>query len=276
MHYQHEMDNNRIKEYYNTEIEKNRLGLDHFKLEGIRTKEIISRYLRGTNLNIIDIGGGAGFYSFWLQTSGHHVSLVDLSPKNIELANEEADRSGVNLESCFTGDATQLAFPDNRFDIALLMGPLYHLTQRQARLNALREAKRVLKPGGILIAACISRYASLMDGFRRDLIKDDVFEKILLADLKNGIHINDTQNEEYFTTAFFHTPAEIKDEISESGLIFKKLIAVESAGWVIDNPGEKLKNGHYLNKISKIIELVESNEDLIAMSPHIIGIAVKA
>jgi SAM-dependent methyltransferase len=160
-------------------------------------------------------------------------------------------------------------------DIALLFGPLYHLPKETERVKALQEARRVLKPGGVALAAFISRYASLFDGFRRDLIKDHAFEKILLNDLRTGLHTNDTDNIEYFTTAFFHTPQEIHNEISESALIIEKLVAVESAGWLIDNLSEKIKDQVYNERIQKIINLIESNSDLIAISPHIIGIARK-
>jgi ubiquinone/menaquinone biosynthesis C-methylase UbiE len=269
------MERDKIKDYYNNEIESNRLNLDYFKLEGIRTKEIITRFLISNNFNIIDIGGGAGFYSFWLQSLGHRVSLVDLSPKNIELANDYAAKNSIGLESCSIGDATQLKFPDNNFDIALLLGPLYHLTNREERVTALREAKRVLKPGGIMIAAFISRYASLLDGFRRDLIKDDRFEKILLGDLKDGIHINETDNPEYFTTAYFHTPRAIEDEIMEGGMKLEKIVAVESVGWVIDDFSDKIKDLKYWSRVQNILNEIESNPDLIAMSPHILSIARK-
>src|SRR5258708_19023503 len=139
------MDQDKIKEYYNVEIEKNRLDLDYFKLEGIRTKEIISRFLTTKSLKIVDVGGGAGFYSFWLQSLGHHVSLVDLSPKNIDLVNDYSAKHGVRLDSCSIGDATHLTFPDNEFDIVLLMGPLYHLIEKEERVKALNEARRVVK-----------------------------------------------------------------------------------------------------------------------------------
>ncbi|MER3328921.1 MAG: hypothetical protein RIF34_05025, partial [Candidatus Kapaibacterium sp.] len=161
------------------------------------------------------------------------------------------------------------------FDIALLLGPLYHLTEKEERAKAIQEAMRVIKRGGIIIAAFISRYASLFDGLRRDLVKDDCFEKILLNDLQHGVHMNDTDNLEYFTTAFFHTPQEIKDDLSEEGLKFEKLVAVESAGWLIDNLSEKIKDEVSGAKIRKIINIIESNTDIIAMSPHIIGIARK-
>ena len=269
------MERDRIREYYNSEIEKNRLNHDYFKLEGIRTKEIIGRFLTAKNLNIVDIGGGAGFYAFWLQSLGHRVSLVDLTPKNIELAMNYAAENRMTLKSCAVGDARHLEFPDNEFDIALLLGPLYHLTERKERIKALREAKRVAKQGGIVVAAVISRYASLFDGFRRDLIQDDHFEKILMNDLLEGIHINDTDNLEYFTTAFFHTPQAIQAELSESGLKLEKLVAVESAGWLIDDLPEKIKVERYRTRVQKIIDSIESNTDLLALSPHIIAIAKK-
>jgi hypothetical protein len=66
---------------------------------------------------------------------------------------------------------------------------------------------------------------------KRDLIKDDRFEKILMDDLQTGIHLNETDNPEYFTTAFFHTPQGIRKEIADSGLELEKLVAVESIAW---------------------------------------------
>ena len=84
-----------------------------------------------------------------------------------------------------------------------------------------------------------------------------------------------SDNLEYFTTSFFHTPQEIRNEISESGLKPEELLAVESLGWVIDELTEKIKDQHYWDKIQKIITSIESNTDLIAMSPHIIAIARK-
>ncbi|SRR5258706_10503305 len=69
-------------------MEKDRLEQELFKLEGLRTKEIIGKYLSEQPMIIADIGGAAGFYAFWLQEMGHDVSLIDLSPGNIELAKE--------------------------------------------------------------------------------------------------------------------------------------------------------------------------------------------
>ena len=266
------MDKDKIKEFYSNEMEKDRLEQELFKLEGIRTKEIISRFLAKTPMII---GGGAGFYAFCLQAAGHHVSLIDLSPKNIELANDYSQKTGIQLTNCRTGDATNLDIADEQFDMVLLLGPLYHLINKEERIKALSEAKRILKPGGFVLSAVISRYASLFDGFKRGLVADDRFEKILINDLNTGIHLNETENPDYFTTAYFHTPAEIKQEVIESGLQLKELIAMESFGWIIENFKERSEDKAYMEKLYKVLNIVETNDDLMAMSPHIIVVAQK-
>jgi ubiquinone/menaquinone biosynthesis C-methylase UbiE len=269
------MERDKVRSFYANEMEKDRLEMEMFKLEGIRTKEIISRYLAHPPMQIADIGGAAGFYAFWLQAMGHQVSLVDLTPRNIELANDQSLKTGIRLAKCQTGDATNLPFDDEQFDLVLLMGPLYHLTEKTERIKALSEAKRIVKKGGFVLAAVISRYGSLFDGFKRDLIMDDEFEKILVNDLKTGVHLNETGNPEYFTTAYFHSPAEIEGEVVEAGLTLDQLLPVESFGWIVDDFAKKSGDDAYMKKLLRIINVVEKNEDLVAMSPHIIAVIKK-
>lgn len=269
------MDEDKILAYYDREIEKNRLDLEYFKLEGIRTQEIVSRFLHTKNMRIADIGGGAGFYAFWLQSLGHRVNLVDLSPKNIALVKEHGRTNGITLESCQLGDARKLPFADEQFDLVLMLGPLYHLIDRDDRLRALQEVRRIVKPQGVLIAAFISRYASLFDGLKRDLIRDDRFDKILADDLQSGVHRNSTENPEYFTTAFFHTPRQLEEEIREGGFKFEKMVAVEGAGWLIDGLSVKIQDERYRRKLHSILKATEDNSDLMALSPHILGIGRK-
>lgn len=270
------MENQKIKAYYAHEIEAHRLDTEAFKLEGIRTKELLGRYLSAPSLKVLDVGGGAGYYAFWLHEQGHQVTLVDLSPTNIALAQKRAASKGATLHQISVGEASQLEFPDAQFDVVLLLGPLYHLTERKDRLRALTEARRVLKPGGLMLSAVISRYASLFDGFQRDLVLDSQFYNILKDDLTWGVHVNETDNLEYFTTAYFHTPAAIKEEIAESGFVLEKLIAIESFGWIVPNFKEKQNDSAYMEKLLNCIRVVETQEDLIAMSPHIMAVARKA
>lgn len=270
------MDRNNIIHYYTSGIEKNRFDHDYFALEGFRTKSIIKRYIRDKeHLKIADIGGGAGYYGHWLQEMGHEVTLVDLTPENIHLAKIISAEKNIKLREYLVGDATNLPLPAESFDLVLLMGPLYHLTEKTDRVKAIKEAGNILKPGGTLISAIISRYASVMDGLHRDLVMDPDFENILHHDLDTGIHLNTTGDPNYFTTAYFHRPAELKTELVEGGLEFDRLIAVEGLGYTIANISEKWKKDDYRKRLSTILTRLESNPDILAVSPHIIGIAHK-
>ena len=269
------MTRDKIKDFYAHAMEANRLETEGFRLEGIRTKEIIERYTAGSSLEILDIGGGAGYYSFWLRENGHQVTLVDLSPANIEQVRKKSRSSGIALKAFEVGDAVDLPYSNEQFDLVLLFGPLYHLIDRKERIKALAEARRVLKPGGRLLTALISRYASLIDGFQRDLITDDRFFNMLMHDLETGIHLNKTDNLEYFTEAYFHTTNEIKAEIAESGLIFEKLIPVESFGWMVKDFSEKEKDQEYMRKLQETIRTVETMEDLFPISPHLIAVSTR-
>ena len=72
---------------------------------------------------------------------------------------------------------------DASVDAVLLLGPLYHLTERADRVRALAEGRRVLRPGGVLAAAAISRYASAVDGLFRGHLREPGFEAIVERDL---------------------------------------------------------------------------------------------
>jgi ubiquinone/menaquinone biosynthesis C-methylase UbiE len=88
--------------------------------------------------------------------------------------------SGTTLGSITKGDARCLSAQSNSADAVLLLG------ERSDRLMALREARRILKPKGVLIAAAISRFASLIDGLARGFFRDSDFRKIVARDLATG------------------------------------------------------------------------------------------
>ena len=111
----------------------------------------------------------------WLAELGYAVHLVDAVPRLVAEARRRSDSAARPLTSCEVGDARALAAPDRSADLVLLLGPLYHLTEAEDRKQALREAARVLRPGGCLLAAGISRWASALDGLARDLLGDPAF-----------------------------------------------------------------------------------------------------
>src|SRR5262245_40081960 len=153
--------------HYDREFdEESRITRGMGELELLRTREIVRRNLPDGPLRIIDVGGGTGVHAAWLAEDGHEVHLVDPVPRHVERARRlTPERGRITAE---LGDARDLrAAGDAAYDAALLLGPLYHLTERDERIAALREAARVVRPGGQVFAAAISRFASLFDGLSR-------------------------------------------------------------------------------------------------------------
>src|SRR5271165_760341 len=149
------------------------------RLEFERTQEIVLRHLPEPPATVADIGGGPGRYALWLARLGYHVVHRDLVPLHVDqvraAAAEAADvgdlagPGGVPrqpVESA-VGDARGLDLGDASADAVLLLGPLYHLTHRSDRVQALREAGRVARPGAPVFGAAISRWAARLDGMLR-------------------------------------------------------------------------------------------------------------
>jgi len=146
--------------YYDRQPEREWARLERHRTEWAVTTRALAEHLPPPPARVLDCGGGPGRYAIELARRGYEVTLFDLSPANLRLAQEKAAEAGVRLAACEQGTATDLSrFPDESFDAVLLLGPLYHLLEEEARRRALVEARRVLVPGGPLFAAFISRYA---------------------------------------------------------------------------------------------------------------------
>ena len=219
---------NEMQEFYQNKYNENE-RMQRQPLEFFRCKEIISRYIDSDNMEIADIGGATGAFSFWLTQMGHNVHLLDYTPLHIEQAKEKGKELNAALSSYTLGDARQIPYSNDTFDIVLEMGPLYHLQNERDRIQCLSEARRTLKSGGTIICEAISRYANLFEGFRHNLIEDDRFVDILNENLESGNHSpGDTP---YFTTAFFHTPEILVEELKQAGFCDISIIAVEGFGF---------------------------------------------
>ena len=153
-----------ILDYYNNGREERRLTASLGRLEHIRTWQILDRFLPPRPRRVLDVGGGTGVYALPLAGRGYEVHLVDPVPLHVERAKTLSGASHTPLASIEVGDARRLAAPDGTFDVVLLFGPLYHLTIRSERVQALAEARRVLVPGGLL---AVGVHFALCLGVRR-------------------------------------------------------------------------------------------------------------
>ena len=240
-------------------LRQERLREGYSRVEFERTKEILGRYLPSEPARVLDVGGGPGVYAEWLADQGHEVRLVDATPLHVEQALERAR----GRFSAVLGDARALEEADGSCDVVLLFGPLYHLLDREERLTALREARRVLRRGGLVAAAAISRFASLLDGLFNQYLDDPEFWSIVERDLADGQHRSATG---YFTTSFFHQPDELADEVEGAGFVLEGLFGVEGPGWLLLDRAESYED------ILRVARAVEREPSVIGASSHLLAI----
>jgi len=263
-------------DHYRLVEESERLFSGVGELERDRTRDILQRHLPKPPATICDIGGAAGVHALWLAQRGFEVHLVDPVQHHVDQALAASARQPESpIASCSVGDARHIDQPDESADAVLLLGPLYHLTERADRLAALREAYRLLKPGGRVFAATVSRFASLIDGLARDLVADPTFVDILTRDLDSGLHLNPTANPGYFTTTFFHHPEELRQEMTQAGFQVEKLVGVEGPAWFMASFASHWKAPAKRQLLLELLRKVETELPLLGASAHPLGIGRK-
>jgi SAM-dependent methyltransferase len=260
-----------ILHYYESGQEAERLESPFSRWEKLRTLDLLDRFLPPAPARILDVGGAAGAYAFPLAEKGYVVDLFDPVPLHIEQAKRRAASGQRAPRNIQVGDARAIPRDDGAADAVLFFGPLYHLIDSDDRLKAIREARRVLRAGGILLAVAISRFASALDGIARGLIRDPDFVRIVEQDLKTGQHRNETGNLDYFTTAFFHHPDELKRELIEGGFPNPTLCAIEGPLWTVPESATAEQQENFM----ATMRALESEATLIGASAHIMSIAAK-
>jgi SAM-dependent methyltransferase len=158
-----------ITEFYNLYPEENRLSSRCGEMEFLTTIKYIEKYLT-SGMKILEIGAGTGRYSLYFARQGYEVDAVELLPRNIEIFKENISPS--DKVEVYEGNAIDLSFLDsNKYDITLVLGPMYHLFDYNDKNSAFAEAIRVTKGNGLVFAAyCMNDAVIIRQGF----IKGDV------------------------------------------------------------------------------------------------------
>lgn len=245
--------------YTHVEDESTRLTrAPHHRVELLRTREIIGRFLGEGPMDVVDVGGAAGIHAGWLAGLGHRVTLVDPVPRHVEAA---AQLPGVTAH---LGDARALDLPDDAFDLGLALGPLYHLADRGQRVTALRELARVVRPGGAVLAAAIGRYAVL-----GEFVLDGEFEGEWVRTLLHHLRSGENLDEEGFPLRKAHLSEELYDEALAAGWVEVGVIGIEGPLGMAVNLVDPERVDTVVEQACRLADILESDDHALEMSPHL-------
>jgi SAM-dependent methyltransferase len=189
-------------------------------------------------------------------------------PLHVEqLTADTAEVTGIHTA---VGDVRDLDLPDASVDAVLLLGPLYHLIDHAERVRALRECARIVRPGGPVFAAAISRWAARIDGMLRERIYlkypaapgliNEVDRTGMLPPLHEGGF-----------TAFCHRPGELRDEIAEAGLEVTDLVSVEGPAYILGDLDARMADPVDRSVALEVARAIERVPELAGLGPHLIA-----
>jgi SAM-dependent methyltransferase len=257
-----------VLEYYGRGKERDRLEVGYGPLERERTREILSRVLPRPPATVADIGAGAGVHALWLASLGYAVHLRDPVPLHVEQAEEAARERGLRFASAGVGDAREVDLRRGSVDAALLLGPLYHLQEAADRREALGEARRVLRGGGLLAVAAISRWAPVLDGLKLGLLEDAGHLGVLDGAQETGRF--DPLPQSGFTKAYLHRPEELLKEATSAGFEVLDLVGVEGPGFLLSDFAERWEDPRKRAALLEGARRVERVPDLLGLSMHLL------
>jgi len=258
-----------VRTYYERGDEQGRLFAGPVaQLEFERTKEIIRRHLPPAPAVVADIGGGPGAYTLWLASLGYEVVHRDLMPLHVEQLRLAAE-GNPRIETA-VGDARSLDLADGSVDAVLLLGPLYHLERQPDRLEALASAHKVLRPGGWLFAAAISRWSPRMDGILRHRIDEESPEARELVDAVERTGQLPPLNAVGFT-AYLHRPTELREEVAAVGFQVVDIVSVEGPAYLLGDLDTRLADADGRRIVFETARALERVPELLGIGPHLLA-----
>lgn len=262
-----------IRAYYDRGEERDRLNDGAGRLEFLRTTEILARRLPPPPAVIADIGGGPGRYALWLASLGYRVEHRDLMPLHVKQL--QADAAGMTGIRSAVGDARELDLPDASVDAVLLLGPLYHLVTRAERMAAIREAARILRPGGPLFAVAITRWAVRIDGVLTKRLYRPYPAILGLIDEAERTGVFPPLHPGAFTS-YLHRPEELRAELTEAGLDVTSLLGVEGTAVILGDLDERMADPADRAVILEGARALENVPELAGFGPHLLATAIRA
>ncbi len=257
------MNEEELIKYYNKFNEDKRLTRRHGIIEYKTAMKYIYKYLKKLkNPKIIDVGAGTGKYSIALANDGYDVVAVELVKHNLMTI-----KSNSKKVKAFLGNATNLNFDDNSFDVVILFGPMYHLISDSDKIKALNEAKRIVKKNGyIFISYYMNEYAIIKHGFIKRNIKNAIANNLV----DKNFHIVSKPTDLYSMVRL----KDINNYKKACNLKRVKILAQDGPSDYIRNFINELDDDEFEIYFKYHLSICEKKE-LLGASSHILDILMK-
>lgn len=252
---------NEIIEYYNNYDEDGRLNRKSHLPEYLITMRYIEKYLK-PNPKILEIGAGTGRYSVSLAENGYDVTAVELVPHNIEIMKKKV-KPNHNIK-IYEGNACNLSFLDSeKYDIVLLLGPMYHLFNDEDKHKAISEAIRVAKKGGVIFASYVNNDTTMYKMFYKKRILDYLDKGLIREDY----HAISTENEIF---ELYRKP-DIDELMKSYNVTRLHFVGVDMLSYLFNNKLDRL-NKREFEEYMKFLSTICEREDLVGFSIHMLDI----
>lgn len=256
--------NNYYKELY---IEDERLTKDNtHRIELITTTTYIDKYLKKGD-KILEVGAGTGAYSLYYARLGYEVESIELSEDNLSILRSKITPE-LNIKA-HQGNAIDLSrYEDNTFDITLVLGPLYHVFDKQERQRVIDEAIRVTKKDGIIMYAFILTDISILDwGFKRNELVNNFGNDKMVNENYKAIN----KPEYIFYMSYID---EVERELNKETISIEDYIATDGPARLIADTINNMDEDTYKHYVNYHLSVC-NRKDLIGYSGHILAIAKK-
>lgn len=267
----------KVRNYYKIFDEQNRLtNSNSGRLEFEMTMKVLEKFLPAKGA-VLDLGGGAGAYSFPLAAKGYEVYLADLSDELIKKAKEFGEKQTACPKSYDVINATDLsAYADGQFDAVILLGPLYHLLEELERNQCVSEVNRVLKAGGVVFAGFIPGLSGSIG------VVDRYFNhpgQVNAGTLKTVFETGKFSNlaDVGFQEGYYPSSDELEELFSKNGFEKKLIRSLRGFGYGKEDAVYRLEkeNPEMFETTMKLIDDTSAQKPIVEMCGHAIYVGVK-
>ncbi len=258
---EHKTTGNAVIDFYTRYDEDGRLLRKSRMPEYLNTMQYIEKYLT-PDAKIIEIGAGAGRYSFALAEMGYDVTAVDLTPKNVEIMKKKVmPHHNIKIHK---GNACDLsAFESETYDIVLLLGPMYHLFTEEDKHKALGEAIRIAKTGGVIYASYCNNDTTVYKFF----YKREILDYVERGMIKEDYHTISSPNEVFE----LYRKSDIDELMKNYPVNRLHFVGVDMLSYIYEHKLDDLGDREFEEYMKFLSNLCE-REDCVGLSIHMLDV----